>query len=197
MAYYFTHPSSSVYLEPLVYALDQFDHHALEPIELVQRCAPLLSTLVLQDQKKTADFAKQLDWPSLDASSYCRQRLCQARDDSWSIYAITWLPGHRTPIHDHGTWGVVSVLQGALTENQMVRLDQSSSNEGIQLRQAGVCLLTPGAINSFLADPDHIHWTGVTPNAQPTASLHIYGRLMTQYFAYDLQTQTRTPLDVE
>ena len=197
MTYYYTLPSVSTYLNPLVVALDRFDHQTLQPIELVQRCAPLLSHLVLQDPKKTLDFIHMLQWPKEDDPSYCRQRLCQADDDSWSIYAITWLPGHKTPIHDHGTWGVVSVLQGELVENQMVRIDQSTSNEGIQLREAGVCLLTPGAINSFLADPDHIHWTGISLNSVPTASLHIYGRLMTQYYAYDLDSQTRIPLDVE
>lgn len=35
-----------------------------------------------------------------------------APDDSFSIAAAVWDVGQKTPIHDHGTWGVIGLIQG-------------------------------------------------------------------------------------
>ena len=50
-----------------------------------------------------------------------------ASDASLSLYALVWLPGQWTPVHDHGSWGVV-----------------------------GVHMFSPGTISSFVPNPDHI-----------------------------------------
>src|SRR5215211_5331347 len=42
-----------------------------------------------------------------------RSHLLHAEPDgSFSIVALTWLPGQETPIHDHVTWCVFGVIQG-------------------------------------------------------------------------------------
>jgi molybdenum cofactor biosynthesis enzyme MoaA len=45
-----------------------------------------------------------------------------APDGSLSLYALVWLPGQWTPVHDHGSWGVVGVAEGVLEERSYVRL---------------------------------------------------------------------------
>ena len=173
--------------------VDQLD----EAADLVDACAPLMSQHVHQNERSLLqNFINTLRWPQIDDQAYARQRVAEAEDKSWSLYAITWLPGQYTPIHDHGTWGVVTVLQGELYEHQMQRLDEGGEEE-IEMIRAGICILTPGAVNTFTAYPDHIHYTGVPRHGQPTASLHLYGKLMTRYYAYDLESKTRYPLDVE
>jgi 3-mercaptopropionate dioxygenase len=187
-----THPFLSPLIEEVIEATSRLESSA----DLVTACAPCLSRLIERDPKGVERFVESLSWPEEGDEHYHRQRVAEAEDGSWSIYAITWLPGQYTPIHDHGTWGVVSVLKGKLYEHQMARLDEGGDEE-IDLVSAGVCLLTQGAINSFIPEPDHIHYTGIPLEESPTASLHLYGRLMTQYHAYDLETRTRYPLDVE
>ena len=114
-----------------------------------------------------------------------------------TIYAICWHPGHYTPVHDHGTWGVVGVLQGNLFEHQMACVYQNEAEEIYRLTPAGVTLLSKGAVNTFVPEPDHIHRSGVPLTGVPTASLHLYGRVMTHYHAYDMDNGTRSRLDVE
>jgi predicted metal-dependent enzyme (double-stranded beta helix superfamily) len=29
-----------------------------------------------------------------------------------SLFALVWLPGQWTPVHDHGSWGVVVIVEG-------------------------------------------------------------------------------------
>lgn len=187
------------FLGPLIKAVNQalFEFKFEEPSDLVEYCAPIMSKLIQDRPTDALIFAQQLDWPQEDATDYVRQRLYEGEDGAWSIYAITWLPGQYTPIHDHGTWGVVGVLKGRLREHQMARVDGGEGDENIKLVRAGVCLLTTGAVNTFIPEPDHIHYTGIPEGEQPTASLHLYGRLMTQYNAYDLEKGYRYPLDVE
>ena len=185
------------FLLPLVEQIDQQVKQLDEAADLVDACAPLMSDHVERSASHEMDnFINTLQWPDQDASTYARQRVAQAADDSWSLYAITWNPGQYTPIHDHGTWGVVTVLQGRLYEHQMQRTDDGD-DENITMVRAGVCILKPGAVNTFTAYPDHIHYTGVPQHGLATASLHLYGKLMTRYYAYDLTTGTRYPLDVE
>ena len=48
-------------------------------------------------------------------------------DGSFSVVGLVWRPGQITPIHDHVTWCVIGVLQGAEYE------------ELFALREAGPC----------------------------------------------------------
>ena len=183
-------------INPLAQQIDRATRTRTVPAELVEACAPYLSAFNEQLGSQQSDLVKLLRWPNEGDAAYARQRIAEAPDQSWSLYAITWLPGQYTPIHDHGTWGVVTVLQGRLFEHQMARLDEGG-DDGIDLVPAGVCVLTPGAINSFIPEPDHIHYTGVPHGFAPTVSIHLYGRLMTSYHAYDLKTRSRYQMEVE
>ena len=185
----------SDFLAPFVRLVNEVTASERDPITLIDRCAPALSALITTQPEEVARFVDTLDWPSPEDEMYRRVRIREAADGSWSLYAITWLEGQATPIHDHGTWGVVGVLQGALAEHMMSRVDGGDGDEGVELLPAGVCILQPGSVNTFMAEPDHIHRSG--PLAGPTASLHLYGRLMTSYNMYDLESKRRLPLPVE
>jgi len=185
----------SDFLAPFVQLVNEVTSTVDEPSEIIQRCAPALSQLITSQPEEVARFVEGLSWPEPSAEMYHRERVREARDGSWSLYAITWLEGQATPIHDHGTWGVVGVLSGALAEHMMHRVDGGDGDEGVELIPAGVCILQPGSVNTFMSEPDHIHRSG--PLAGATASLHLYGRLMTSYNMYDLETKRRVPLPVE
>ncbi len=126
------------------------------------------------------------------AEGYARNLIYSAPDGNLSLYALVWLPGQWTPIHDHGSWGVVGVVEGVLEEQNYVRLSPDDGRDaGIALARGGVVLLTRGAVSTFVPNPDHIHVTGVSTEGKPVVSLHLYGRAMTDFNVYDMAAGTR------
>ena len=197
-------PSSMVLADLKLAFLDQISdlltqacHHLTDPSDLVEHCAPILNHLILEHPSEVDKLVRHLQWPEEGDEHYKRQRILECSEGHWSVYAICWYPGQYTPIHDHGTWGVVGVMQGCLHEHQMALVEHDPSAGVYRLAPAGVCLLSRGAINTFIPEPDHIHKSGVPALGCPTASLHLYGRVMTHYHAYDLHNGTRARLDVE
>jgi 3-mercaptopropionate dioxygenase len=128
---------------------------------------------------------------------YTRNLLHCAPDGSLSLYALVWLPGQWTPVHDHGSWGVVGILEGVLEERSHVRLSPDDGrDEGIVLARGSVVLLPPGAVSTFVPNPDHIHVTGVPADRQRAVSLHLYGRTMSDFNVYDVAAGTRRRIGV-
>lgn len=88
-------------------------------------------------------------------------------DGSFSVVALVLRPGQSTPIHDHVTWCVFGVIQGAEREERYV------------VRQDGFLELAGVSVNLVadvdgLAPPGDIHL--VRNEDVPAAiSLHIYG----------------------
>ena len=185
------------FLDQIQTLLTQACDQLTAPSDLVEHCAPVLNQLILEHPSEVDELVSHLSWPEPDDQHYTRQRILECDQGHWSVYAICWYPGQYTPIHDHGTWGVVGVMQGCLHEHQMALVEHSPQDELYRLAPAGVCLLARGAINTFVPEPDHIHRSGVPSTGHPTASIHLYGRVMTHYHAYDLQSGTRARLDVE
>ena len=131
------------------------------------------------------------------SENYTRAPLYVHRSERFSLYGIAWAPGQWTPVHDHGTWGLVGVVQGQIHELNYHRHPSAEGDERIHLSPSGVTVLSPNAINSFLDEPDHIHKTGVPSDGAPAWSLHLYGRHMSSYFSYDVERGTRALLEVE
>ena len=131
-----------------------------------------------------------------DPDHYARNAVYIAPEQDLSLFALVWTPGQWTPIHDHGSWGVVGVLRGTLHERSYVRVDGKNGDAEIDLQPGGVFLLDPGTITSFVPNPDHIHRTGVPDNAEPVVSLHLYGRNMDSFHIYDLESRSRRRVNV-
>jgi predicted metal-dependent enzyme (double-stranded beta helix superfamily) len=114
-----------------------------------------------------------------------------------SLYALVWQPGQWTPVHDHGSWGVVGVIEGALHERAWLRTSPDDGRDrGISLVPGGVLVLDPGSVTSFVPNPDHIHVTGVPAEARPVLTLHLYGRNMNSFHVYDIDAGTRSRINV-
>jgi 3-mercaptopropionate dioxygenase len=178
-------------------ALDTFIARAAarthaDPADCVLDLAPLMLELV----EGAATFLEPRHYRS-DPDHYARNLVHAAPDASLSLYTVVWLPGQWTPIHDHGSWGVVGVLDGVLEERNYVRLSADrGADAGIELARGGVILLGRGAVTSFVPNPDHIHVTGVPRERQRAVSLHLYGRMMNSFNTYDIATGTRRRVSV-
>jgi len=66
--------------------------------------------------------------------------------DRFSVVSFVWGPGQHTPIHDHGTWGVVGVLRGAETSTGFTQ-STAGMKEGsaLTLEAGDVMVLSPTA----------------------------------------------------
>ena len=100
-------------------------------------------------------------------------------------------------MHDHGTWGVVGLLEGVIEEHAFIAEGGSiAADRGIALRRGGIVLLAPGSVSTFVPNPDHIHATGVAHGAAAAVSPHLYGRALNSFQTYDVAAGTRRLVDV-
>lgn len=180
-------------LEAFVSQARALVHGLCEPADCVLVLAPLMLDLI----GSAPAFLEPQHYRS-DASHYARNLVYDAPDGSLSLYCLVWLPGQWTPVHDHGSWGVVGVLQGVLEERNYVRLSHDRrADQDIELVRGGVILLGQGAVTSFVPNPDHIHVTGVPTDRSRAVSLHLYGRKMNDFNTYDVAAGTRQRVTVE
>jgi 3-mercaptopropionate dioxygenase len=99
---------------------------------------------------------------------YISHLLHSEPDGSFSICALVWRPGQMTPIHDHVTWCVVGVIQGAEYE-ELYALREN----GAVLQEVGRNVSLRGDVSGF-APPGDIH--RVRNHGDDIAvSLHVYG----------------------
>ena len=162
------------------------------PADCVLALAPSMLELI----ERATTFLEPRHYQS-DPDHYARHLVYAAPDESLSLYALVWSPGQWTPVHDHGSWGVVGVLEGVLEERSYLRQSPDrAAEEGIRLARGGVTLLGRGAVTSFVPDPDHIHVTGVPPQRPGAVSLHLYGRMMDSFNTYDVSAGTRRRVPV-
>lgn len=159
------------------------------PAAIVRALAPTMGELT----QKAQDFLEPAHRHS-DPGEYTRNLIFAAEDDTLSLYSIVWRPGQWTPIHDHGTWGVVGVAEGLLEEQAFMRVDENAlcgSDRGIDLAPGGLVLLPPGSVATFVPNPDHIHQTGCADDRPATLSLHLYGRMLNDFHVYDREAGTK------
>ncbi|MFO1311450.1 MAG: cysteine dioxygenase [Burkholderiales bacterium] len=180
-------------------ALDAFiadasaiSHTIREPADCVLAAAPLMLDLI----ERAGTFLAPQHYRS-SPEGYSRNLVYEAPDGSMSLYALVWLPGQWTPVHDHGSWGVVGVVEGVLEERSYVRLSPDrGADTDIDLARGGTILLCRGAVTSFVPNPDHIHVTGVPAGRPRAVSLHLYGRMMSSFNVYDVEGRTRRRVEV-
>ena len=164
-----------------------------EPADCVAAIAPLMQALLGH-----ADTFLAPEHRRADPDHYARNPIYIAPDRSLSLYALVWTPGQWTPVHDHGSWGVVGVLDGVLEERSYIRTGPAQDTDtGIALQRGGVILIGPGSVTSFVPNPDHIHLTGVGADRPGVVSLHLYGRQVDSFHLYDVAAGTRRRLDLE
>ncbi|MEU3741082.1 MULTISPECIES: cysteine dioxygenase family protein [unclassified Streptomyces] len=127
-----------------------------------ERLAPQLGAAdLLTDEQRAGD------------PEHYRQHLLHAEHDgSFSVIAVVWLPGQRTPVHDHVSWCVSGVHEGAEHERRY-RLIPAASGSPARLVATEDLVNEQGTVAAF-APPGDIHrvWNAGTERA---ISLHVYG----------------------
>jgi predicted metal-dependent enzyme (double-stranded beta helix superfamily) len=154
-----------------------------DPHAIADRLRPLLAAdgwLAPEHQRGSRDGYRQ----HLLHVSDCRRL---------SVVALVWLPGQRTPIHDHVSWCVVGVYRGLERETRY-RL------AGDRLVPAGTIEARPGHVEALIPPAENIHMvTAAGPDK--TISIHVYGADIEQlgssihrrFDDYEITQPTRAP----
>ena len=103
-----------------------------------------------------------------DPVDYCSHVLHAEPDGAFSVVGLVWRPGQLTPIHDHVTWCVFGVIQGAEYEELF-----TLSGDGASLLPAGKNVNGVGEVSGF-APPGDIHRVH-NASTEVAMSIHIYG----------------------
>jgi 3-mercaptopropionate dioxygenase len=92
-------------------------------------------------------------------------------DGSFSVVVMVWRPGQATPIHDHLTWCVTGVLQGA-------EYEEIFALRGGHLKVVARNQNRVGSVSGF-APPGDIHQVR-NSGAGIAVSMHVYGTDITR-----------------
>ncbi|RAM50915.1 MAG: cupin [Hapalosiphonaceae cyanobacterium JJU2] len=87
-----------------------------------------------------------------------------------TVQTVTFAPGTKSNIHNHGTWGIVALLKGK-EKNTFWRRNPNPEFPD-KIEQTGELILLPGDIISFT--PDAIHCVESVGD-EPTVTFNIYG----------------------
>ena len=134
------------------------ERHGTDEPRMLDEGERLLKDLVTQDDWLPDEYAA----PSRE--SYRQYLLYCDPLERFSVASFVWMPGHRTPIHDHTVWGLVGVMRGAeLCEEFSPSLKKTGSHE-----------VKPGDVDRVSPRVGDIH---VVSNAGSTTavSIHVYG----------------------
>ena len=107
-----------------------------------------------------------------DPAEYRQHLLHVAADGAFSLVALVWIPGQATPIHDHLSWCVVGVHEGAEHETRYARTE-----EGLLVKTA-TAVSHPGNVDGLLP-PGDIHRV-TNAGTELAISLHVYGADLSQ-----------------
>lgn len=118
-----------------------------------------------------------------DQKHYARHSLYHDPKDRFEIIALAWLPGQKTPIHDHdGTWGVEGVVCGRMKVTNFLRISQPAEDI-IQLRQCGTMTFGQHSTGQLLP-PSDCHILEATGD-QTVITIHVYGKQLRQFKIFE------------
>lgn len=149
------------FLSDLEDLLDQ----PLPDAELLQVAFPLMQRLLASSP--WFEFAAP---PPDPESGWSVQILYDEPDFPLTVQLVSWAPGSISPIHNHGCWGLVTLLAGCET-NELWKRCQSPQS-GDQIVPMGSLHLNPS--DTLLLLPEAIHRVEAVGNA-PTVSFNVYG----------------------
>lgn len=92
-----------------------------------------------------------------------------APDNSFSIASAVWDVGQSTPVHDHGTWGVIGIVQGKEDE-----VHYEVSTKGEPLKKLMHRELHTGDVAVCCTSDQDVHQVSCASQV-PCVGIHVYG----------------------
>ena len=125
---------------------------------------------------------------------YARHLVYIDRRRRFVVMSGVWQPGQGTPVHDHGTWGVMGICSGELKVTNYLRLDDRSTPGHAKLRESAGMWCGHGNVSYVLPPNEELH--KVECLEQLTITLHVYGREIVECNMYDLENNSYEKYEV-
>ncbi len=158
--------------------------------EIIRKISRKMKLLIASDDFLTEQERKP------DTRHYARHLVYIDRRRRFVIMSGVWEPGQATPVHDHGTWGIMGIYEGELHVTNYRRLDDGSRSGHAELRESTGIWSGPGSISYVLPPNEEIHKVG-NLGERPALSLHVYGRDIIECNMYDLEKRSVRPYSVD
>jgi predicted metal-dependent enzyme (double-stranded beta helix superfamily) len=151
-------------LREFVQQMTRLVESAQDEAALMQAARPLLARLIADDGWLPENCTQP-------HPQFYQQYLLHCDPmERFSLVSFVWGPGQRTPVHDHGVWGLIGMLRGAETgQRYRVADDGSLQPEGEEQR------LNPGDIEAVSPSLGDIHRVANAFDDAPSISIHLYG----------------------
>lgn len=121
------------------------------------------------------------------ARGYGRNLLHRDEETGFVVIAMVWPPGSGGKPHDHGTWGVVAVLEGEVDVTNYEREDDGSRPEHAELRSLGTVHAKRGATATVLPPHEDFHSVRNVSGDRTSVTIHTYGREPKRFRVVDLE----------
>ena len=160
------------------YSLDEFTHDMESLLksqpgnqQIFEKGSAWLERLVNNPDSIPAEFRVPLGvGPRPDHAS----RLLYQGDSGLQVTAVVWGAGEHLGPHDHRTWGMIGILENALTETRYRRVDDREVDGYAKLEKDRTATFKPGEITLLIPDVDEIHQMD-NHTDRPTVEIHVYG----------------------
>lgn len=156
--------------------------------EIIQQVSPLARRCAANSDAWLSDAHYACD----EEQGFGVHLLHEEPNHDLAIFAVAWLPGRGTPPHDHGTWAVVTGIEGDETNINWRRLDDGSKPGYAKIEKFHEVVAKPGHVMGFLPRDIHTVWNNTD---KITLSLHIYGRHInfTERSSFDTENDRAEP----
>jgi len=123
------------------------------------------------------------------AEGYGRNLLNQDPIFGFVVVAMVWPPKEGTPVHDHGTWGVVGVAEGGLSVTNYIRNDNGSQSGHASLAELGTISARARDITHVMPPDEDIHKVWNSTN-EKSISIHTYGKTIDHINVFDIKANS-------
>ncbi|MFQ5748578.1 MAG: hypothetical protein ACE5H3_03870 [Planctomycetota bacterium] len=118
--------------------------------------------------------------------AYGRNLVYRDPDFGFILVAMVWPAGAESPIHDHGTWCCLGVLEGT------VEVAAFERRSGGGIREVARTECGSGTVCSILPPRGDIHRV-FNPSETPALTLHTYGTERSHCLVFDPRTGAESP----
>ncbi len=176
------------------YALEDFVHDMEELIasqpgneKIFDRGSVCLSRLIANPEAIPERFRRPVG--SGSRSNHGSWLLHHSPDSGLLVTAVVWGPGDHAGPHDHRTWGMIGVMDNALTETRFRRVDDRQREDWARLERDRSAVVKPGEISLLIPEVDEIHQMDNFTD-RPTVEIHVYGQDLRglERLRYDLKS---------
>ena len=150
--------------------------HFIRSVEAMREEGQAEASLVRGVECALAELLKEHGWLSPEHTRgfpdrYRQHVLHVDPDGAFSVVALVWLPGQKTPIHDHVTWCVVGVYTG---EEEEIRYRLCEDGDRRFLVPEGRQKTQPGQVTTLIPPEEDIHQVSNVGEGK-AISIHVYG----------------------